>query len=269
MRVLVRLMRAAVGLIFICSTVLVALTQQPSSESGRIDRLVGLARLWAAVKYFHPYLAYRDDIDWDAALIKAIPKVDGARTPEEYSAAIAGMLTELGDPATHVLTAPSKAAGENSTPPEEQQPTFRKNADGILIVTMTNYSAFQDFVGTREKLGAIKKQLPTATGVVFDLRPTRTPSESEQGMAAYGLSESGLPEILTSVSLDLPGERRRMHIGYPSAARHNQWGLQLRFLSERPSDGQTRIWCKRCPGCFSDWSLRGLSGHGAWPPSCG
>jgi C-terminal processing protease CtpA/Prc len=215
MRVLVRLMRAAVGLIFICSTVLVALTQQPSSESGRIDRLVGLARLWAAVKYFHPYLAYRDDIDWDAALIKAIPKVDGARTPEEYSAAIAGMLSELGDPATHVLTAPSKAAGENSTPPEERQPTFRKNADGILIVTMTNYSAFQDFVGTREKLGAIKKQLPTATGVVFDLRPTRTPSESEQGMAAYGLSESGLPEILTSVSLDLPGERRRMHIGYP------------------------------------------------------
>ena len=215
MRVLFRLMRGATGLILICSSVLVASAQQPSDESTRIDRLVGLAKLWAAVKYFHPYLAYRDDIDWDAALVKVIPKVDGARTPEEYSAAIELMLAELGDPATHVLTTPAEAPAVNSSLPAERQPTFRKNADGILIVTMTDYSVFQDFVGTREKLGALKKQLPTGTAVVFDLRPTLTPSESEQGMAAYSISESGLPGTLTTVSLDLPGERRCMHIGYP------------------------------------------------------
>lgn len=215
MRVLLRLMRGAAGLILICSSVMVASAQQPSDESARIDRLVGLAKLWAAVKYFHPYLAYRDSIDWDSALINVIPKVDGARTPEEYSAAIEQMLTELDDPATHVLTAPSEAAGVDSSPPAERQPTFRKNEEGILIVTMTNYSAFQDFVGTREKLGALKKQLPTATAFVFDLRPRQIPSDSEQGMAAYGISESGLPGTLTTVALDLPGERRRMHIGYP------------------------------------------------------
>ncbi|HMB30029.1 MAG TPA: hypothetical protein VKS99_18100, partial [Blastocatellia bacterium] len=47
------------------------------------ERLAGLGRLWGAVKFFHPYLAYRE-IDWDGALIKAIPQVKAARTPGEY-----------------------------------------------------------------------------------------------------------------------------------------------------------------------------------------
>lgn len=40
----------------------------------RVDRLIALCRLWSAVKYFHPYLAYRQDIDWDAALVATIPQ---------------------------------------------------------------------------------------------------------------------------------------------------------------------------------------------------
>jgi len=214
MKVLLRLMRGAVVLILIFPSVLVAGAQQPSDESARIDRLVGLAKLWAAVKFFHPYLAYRDKIDWDDSLIKAIPKVDAARTPAEYSAAIESMLNELADPATHVLTAPSPATAVNSSSSGERQPTFRRNPDGVLVVAMTNYSDFQDFYGTREKLEDLKKELPTATAVVFDLRPARTPSEAEQGMASYGISESGFAGVVSTVSLDMPGQRRRMHIGY-------------------------------------------------------
>src|ERR1043165_9994884 len=52
---------------------------EPSVEATRLARLSGLARLWGAVKYFHPYLAYKD-IDWDKALIYTIPKVNAART---------------------------------------------------------------------------------------------------------------------------------------------------------------------------------------------
>jgi len=211
MKVLLSLMRGAIGLVLIFSTILIASAQRPA-ESARIDRLIGLAKLWAAVKFFHPYLAYRDNIDWDAALIRAIPKVDAARTPAEYSAAIESMLGELGDPATHVLTAPSPAAAVNSSSSAERQPTFRRNPDGVLVVAMTNCSDFQDFYGTREKLRALKKELPTA--VVFDLRPARTPSEPEQGMASYGISGSGFAGVVSTVSLDMPGERRRMHVGY-------------------------------------------------------
>ena len=55
----------------------------------------------------------------------------------------AGFKKEIPVPAS---TAP------NPSPSGERQPTFHKNADGVLVVAMTNYSDFQDFVGTTEKL---------------------------------------------------------------------------------------------------------------------
>ena len=201
-----RFLRTAAVLLVVLSNMLVASAQQTAVESARIDRLVGLAKLWAAVKYFHPYLAYRDNIDWDGALVRTIPKVNAARNGAEYSAAVEGMLNELGDPVTHVLNA-SVGAAENSSLSAERQPTFRRNADGVLVVAMTKYSDFQDFVGTGERLEALKKELPTARAVVFDLRPAATPSDSERGLASYAISESGLAGVLTTVSLDMPGER--------------------------------------------------------------
>jgi hypothetical protein len=54
MKAMLKLMRGAVGLILILSTSLISVAQQPAAESVRLDRLVGLAKLWAAVKYFHP-----------------------------------------------------------------------------------------------------------------------------------------------------------------------------------------------------------------------
>ena len=66
----------------------------------RIERLAGLAKVWGAVKYFHPYLAYRE-IDWDNALIDTIPKVKAAKTPQEYTEAINLLLAVLNDTTTH------------------------------------------------------------------------------------------------------------------------------------------------------------------------
>gem|GEM_PF-3391580 len=77
-----------------------AFAQNFPSES---DRLVATGKLWFTVKYFHPYLAYRD-IDWDKALVDALPKIRTAAAPAEYSAAVESMLQALKDPATHVGT---------------------------------------------------------------------------------------------------------------------------------------------------------------------
>src|SRR5438128_2458434 len=71
----------------------------PTAPDSLTERLAGLGRLWGAVKFFHPYLAYKD-IDWDSALVKAIPLVRAARTPTEYQAAINSMLEVLSDPQT-------------------------------------------------------------------------------------------------------------------------------------------------------------------------
>jgi hypothetical protein len=65
----------------------------------RIARLAGLAKVWGTLKYFHPFLAYRD-VDWDKALVETIPKVNAARSPQDYQAALNQMLAVLNDKST-------------------------------------------------------------------------------------------------------------------------------------------------------------------------
>src|SRR5829696_7957772 len=120
---------------FLCCVVLLcqtghALTQtpaQPSTADARLERLAGLAKVWGAVKYFHPFLAYRD-INWDKALIETIPKVNAAKTPQEYESALNQMLAVLNDKSTRaeigpevedvtVTTVPAGAAAKH-TPTE-------------------------------------------------------------------------------------------------------------------------------------------------------
>lgn len=239
MKVRPGILRAAAVLVLILSNILIGSAQKTAGESTRIDRLVALAKLWAAVKYFHPYLAYRDNIDWDGALVRAIPRVDAARNGVEYSAAVEGMLYELGDPVTRVLNVPALAPG-NSSPAPERQPTFRTTADGVVVVAMTNYSDFQDYRGAAAKLGALKKELPKARAIVFDLRPSAMPSEDEHGLASDSLSLSGLAEVLTTVSLDIPGERRRMHIGYaPQDGTTSGWSSGFYLQGRQPIKPQS------------------------------
>jgi len=80
----------------------VASRVQPKPDAERINRLSGLFRLWGVVKFFHPYVV-RGGVDWDAALLRAIPRVEAAETVEAYRAATASMLGELQDPETRVL----------------------------------------------------------------------------------------------------------------------------------------------------------------------
>src|SRR5262245_26106739 len=90
-------LRIVLVLLILCQS---AWAQKPvSQEDARIARLVGLARVWGTVKYFHPYLAYRD-VDWDKALVETIPKVNVAKTPADYQTAINQMLAVLNDKST-------------------------------------------------------------------------------------------------------------------------------------------------------------------------
>lgn len=256
-------LRTSVGLVLILCSLLVASAQQTANESARIDHLLALAKLWAAVKYFHPYLAYRDDIDWDGTLVRTIPKLNAARNSAEYSTAVGAMLNELGDPVTRVLNI-SASAPTGSSQSGERQPTFHRNTDGVIVVKVRHYSDFQDFTGTIEKLEALKRELPTARGVVFDLRSESEPSESEQGLASYAISVSGLPAALTTVPLDMPGERRRKHMGYAPQDGSTSGDLQLRLLPSRSSTNQTFVRCERNRSRLPHRSLLGPAGHGAW-----
>src|SRR5678815_5104991 len=103
--------------------------QAQSADNARIARLAGLGKVWGTVKYFHPYLAYRD-VDWDKALIEAIPKVNAAKTPADYQNAINQMLAVLNDKSTRAeIETDTKYAAPNAT---EAKPVRTEN--GVLII---------------------------------------------------------------------------------------------------------------------------------------
>jgi C-terminal processing protease CtpA/Prc len=84
------------------------------------DRLVSTGRLWVTVKYFHPYLAYRD-LDWDQALVDALPKIRAANTNEEYQAAVRSMMRGLEDGVSAAGSSGQRVWIHHGLPPETDE----------------------------------------------------------------------------------------------------------------------------------------------------
>jgi len=187
-----------------------------AQENLRISRLVALCKLWNAVKYFHPFLGYRADIDWDKALVDAIPRVNEAKSSEEYSAAVQQMLEVLQDPATRIAPPPPAI----SPPPpatadtRPRDPSFETLPDGVLLVRVNHYADLLDFNGAVQKASTIREEISKARGIVFDLRSPAALTEDESGSLAIFFDYGQVAGSLSSTALMPPGERRRMHMGF-------------------------------------------------------
>jgi C-terminal processing protease CtpA/Prc len=141
--------------------------QQPD-----VDRLTRVAKLWGTVRYLHPYLAYRE-IDWDAALVRALPAIRSARTPQEYAAAVQRMLDALGDPATRVLPAGpySPAPAPTGGKPPAHPPLYRWLDAGTLSVYLRpDVDSGMDESAVEKDFAALAGELPRAQAVIVDLR---------------------------------------------------------------------------------------------------
>ena len=200
---------------------LTAGAQQPSqtpvhqsADDARIARLVGLAKVWGAVKYFHPFLAYRD-IDWDKALVETIPKVEAAKTPQEYQAALNQMLDALGDKSTRAeIETDARAASPNQPAASAKEPVRTEN--GVLVIDAMRAARIgaQDNAAFNGLIGKIAEAIPTAKAVVIDGRDAGQPDD----FASYffgGLLRQILPQMLDA-NVTLGSTRYRMHNGYPT-----------------------------------------------------
>jgi len=179
-------------------------------ETKRINRLIGLARVWGTVKYFHPYLAYRA-IDWDKALVEAIPRVNTAKTPEEYRAAVNQMLAVLNDKSTR---AEIESEPKKQTPPADMKAVRTEN--GLLIIDAAQIakSASENSTLLRGFVSSINESLPNAKGVIFDWRSTSQFGEFESYYFDLLLRQT-LTGMLDS-TIVLGSSRHRMHNGYPT-----------------------------------------------------
>jgi C-terminal processing protease CtpA/Prc len=207
-----------------------ALSEEPANtiadETLRVERLAATAKLWAVVKYFHPYVAYRD-IDWDGALLKAIPKINAAKNAAEYASAVGDMLDVLQDPLTRIVKYPPPPGKDSAAVQSAlsdvaeifslgasliSKTSAKLTDDKILIITL---SSSPNWDVLSKELQKACEELPKARAVVFDLR------SAVMSVMRYAFSLSGIAGRLTAKPVEGPAVRTRCHSGY---ANPEHWG---------------------------------------------
>jgi C-terminal processing protease CtpA/Prc len=149
-------------------------------------------------------------------LIEAIPNVASAANANDYSAAVDGMLKTLGDPVTHVIRKASRpTASDRETTGRPSDPSWRQLPDGVLVVAITHYSDALDYAAVMKRGGTLREQIRKARAIIFDLRPIVPPTEDEATSVGYIFDLADIPGLLCSTPIFSPGERRRMHDGFP------------------------------------------------------
>ena len=192
-----------------------ACAAQPMAEPQRLGRLAILGKVWGQVKAIHPALLTRE-IDWDQALLKAIPRAEAARDPAELADAVDGMLADLGDPATHVLRPPS-LEGVDWT---REQGMSAWLAPGTLLLRLhslsTSFTESNKINGQIEELCALAGR---ADRVILDLRPPAwllpISQDHREGESVYQADLLGdLVKVLAGKPLTLPTQRFRTDLGF-------------------------------------------------------
>jgi C-terminal processing protease CtpA/Prc len=187
----------------------------------RTERVIGLGRVWAKAKFFHPYLAYKD-LDWDAALVAAIPKAEAATTVAEYRAAVQGMLAALGDPVTRVIDVPAADAAKPGPAPTDWLTT---PAPGILAIQVAGLvtDGF-DPVGIRAKGAQVVTEAAKAKLLIVDLR---LPA-ARAGFGGYAVTQ--ILDALPAID-DWPLERSLEHHGYRTQEGQTSGGYFSTFVT--------------------------------------
>jgi C-terminal processing protease CtpA/Prc len=199
----------------------------------RVERLVGLAKVWGAVKFFHPYLAYRE-IDWDKALVEAIPKVNAAKTPQEYEAAVNSMLAALGDKNTRAQIASEtpKTVSNKTATTENKEPILLQNG----VLTIDAYAVGKALVAANNRLSEFVIQtnlnIPPAKAILIDLRSGEQYDED----IAYFLNtyiQAVLPAMLDK-NVSTASLRYRIHNGYAPQIGSTSGGYSSGLITDAP-----------------------------------
>ena len=190
-----------------------------SADDARIDRLARVCKVWGTVRYLHPYLAYKE-IDWDAALIKTLPKVRVAKDSDEFVRAVQEMLNALGDPSTRVIGKPgvSSLSANKPSPGDGKRPNNPADrADESPIFTWIEgdvLAVFPNRLSDGVKLAAaiepLRKEVGRAKAVILDLRIRENYSFSFFSYQAL----TRVQDLLISKEVHAPVQRTLMHSGY-------------------------------------------------------
>ena len=219
-----------------------------SAEDPRIARLIGLAKVWGTVKYFHPFLAYRD-IDWDKTLIETIPKVNAAKTPQDYQTALNQMLSVLNDKSTRAELETEIKTGGTAQPAAVETKHVRTE-NGVLVIDAAQIARAlaQDNSAVNGFVANINQALPAATGIVIDARSTSKMGDFEAYFFDVFMRQT-LPSMLDG-NVVLGSTRYRMHNGYATQTGSGASFYYSALVNSSPQVIQGRAKTKTPPIAF-------------------
>lgn len=183
---------------------------RPMPLPSREERLSHLARLWGHVRYLHPASLYKD-IDWDGALVAAIPRVEAAKSVDSYAAAMQGLLDVLGDPATRVQR-PGEQLEEQDGPPSTARAVRSWEGKEVLVWDLRALRTHSDLMTLGRQREELRAELSQASAVLVDLRARGLRHTSWLMSEAF----SSLLPLLLNQELVVPGGRSVTHWGYRS-----------------------------------------------------
>lgn len=195
----------------------------------RMARLVGLAEVWLAARVAHPAML-RGTIELDAAAVAAIPKVEAAKTKQEYAAALAGLLAVFQDPATRVddpATAPP--------PPVVPAKFFEQPVPKLAVVTLAALTDPAVRAAAGMMVATLPEQLKGAEVAVIDLR---APGLEDNLAWFIDNAAAALPVVERwSISRSVVHHGFRTQEGFTSGGYSSQYVLAPRATMQRGKDG--------------------------------
>ena len=185
-----------------------------------VQRIADAARLWSRVQWVHPGLA-DGRIDWDRALLDAMPAIAEAGNDASRAAALRQVLEPLKDPAVRVGPAPAPTYVQATAGP----PNVEALPGGVMLVSVHRpVPAWQaDFP---QRVAELQRALVPASALIFDLRPAE-PSWFEPADLVNRLLTDFLEQPLV-----LPATRARMHQGYIPQAGGTSGGYFSAWLTQ-------------------------------------
>jgi C-terminal processing protease CtpA/Prc len=184
-----------------------ALRAQLSGEQHH-ERLVALARLDEAVRYFHPRVAIRAS-GWDSAFAQYAMRIADAPTREAYARELGALAATLRDPLTRLATR------------AERGWTGEWLRDSVLVLRASARGADDARLAT---------QIAKARAVVVDARGERT------------LPVAALADGLLAQTVTAPPQRALRYAGFPTTEFNsaNTYNLRWRIIPGEPFTGRAR-----------------------------
>ena len=138
---------------------------QKTLTTEQINRLADAGKVYGYIKYFHPFLQYKE-INWDSAFAANVEGIIDAKNKEEYAAVIQRLFSALNDNLTTVINIPQK--GTSYKP----QFTSFSIKDSILYINMNDLAplVFGSPDNPFDKVEHALQNIDKVKALIFDMR---------------------------------------------------------------------------------------------------